>query len=177
MTEILRTEISDFYEGAKRLRWNLDFMSKIKGGYNTSTHSTDGSMALTISYIFRFPGQGLVRWLRFVGWLKLYVGFSGGRLSGGCAYACVCVCVWVHICVGGLCLGCVWLVWWYIWFCGCVGHGVCRGWWQLGGFGVAYGSCSWDLLLISGAKAPSWIPNLSSQILCLLTTCTCHVYY
>ena len=47
-------------------------------------------MALTISYIFRFPGQGLLRWLRFVGWLKLYVGFSGGCLSGGCAYACVC---------------------------------------------------------------------------------------
>ena len=28
-------EISEFYEGAKRLKWNLDFTSKTEGKYNT----------------------------------------------------------------------------------------------------------------------------------------------
>ena len=41
----------------KCLKWNLNLMSKIKGRYNTPTHSTYGSMKLTISIILGNHGR------------------------------------------------------------------------------------------------------------------------
>ena len=58
MTEILRNEISQFYESAKCLKWNLDFMGKIEGRYNIPTHSTHGSMTLTILLFLSYHGRG-----------------------------------------------------------------------------------------------------------------------
>ena len=61
--DILRIEVSISYQAAKHLKWNLDFMSKIEGWYNTPTHTTHGFMTLTIFIIFRSLQKMFVKWL------------------------------------------------------------------------------------------------------------------
>ena len=83
-------KFQNFNEAAKRLKWNVDFMSKIKGIYNTSTHSMHGSMTLTISITFRLPRQRIVKWLIYI-YIYIYTYIYI------CIYICICTHIYIYI--------------------------------------------------------------------------------